>query len=201
LDPELLLIERARNGERAAFDSLVDMYKGKAFALAYNFTGNAEDAKDVLQEAFVKAYLNIGKFRGGSAFYTWFYRILLNQCKDVLRKKQARIKVLVEAPEPADEDGEAPVAEAVENRPDPGKALLNKEIREKVDEAINRLPEKQKMTFILRHMHGMKLGEIAGMIKCSESTAKVHLFRATRNLQKALSPYIKTEGGGEYGVI
>ncbi len=200
MDPELLLIERARNGERAAFDSLVDMYKGKAFALAYNFTGNAEDAKDVLQEAFVKAYLNIGKFRGGSAFYTWFYRILLNQCKDVLRKKQARIRVLVEVREPADEDDEAPV-EAVDNGPGPRKALLNKEIREKVDEAINRLPEKQKITFVLRHMHGMKLGEIADMIKCSESTAKVHLFRATKNLQKALSPYIKTEGGGEYGVI
>ena len=200
MDPELLLIERARNGERAAFDSLVDISKGTAFALAYNFTGNAEDAKDVLQEAFVKAYLNIKKFRGGSAFYTWFYRILVNQCRDVLRKKQSRLKVLVDTPGPVDEDDEAPV-EAVEGGPDPGEALLNKEIREKVDEAINKLPEKQKMTFILRHMHGMKLGEIAGVIRCSESTAKVHLFRATKNLQKALSPYIKTEGGGQYGVI
>lgn len=200
MDPELLLIERARNGERAAFDSLVDIHKGKAFALAYNFTGNAEDAKDALQDAFVKAYLNIGKFRGGSAFYTWFYRILLNQCRDVLRKKQARLKVLVDAPEPVDEDDAAPV-EAVEGGPGPGETLLNKEIREKVDEAINKLPEKQKMTFILRHMHGMKLGEIAGVIRCSESTVKVHLFRATKNLQKALSPYIKTEGGGQYGVI
>lgn len=200
MDPELLLIERARNGERAAFGSLVDIYKGKAFALAYNFTGNSEDAKDVLQEAFVKAYLNIGKFRGGSAFYTWFYRILVNQCRDTLRKKQARVKVLVDIHEPADED-DAPPVEAVEAGPGPREALLSKEIREKVDEAINTLPEKQKMTFILRHVHGMKLGEIADVIKCSESTAKVHLFRATKSLQKALSPYIKTEGGGEYGVI
>ncbi|MDD4879795.1 MAG: sigma-70 family RNA polymerase sigma factor [Candidatus Omnitrophica bacterium] len=200
MDQELLLIERARNGERAAFDSLVDIYKGKAFALAYNFTGNAEDAKDVLQEAFVKAYLNIKRFRGGSAFYTWFYRILVNQCRDALRKKQSKMKVLVDMPEPANEDDAAPF-EAIENGPGPGEALLNKEIREKVDGAINMLPEKQKMTFILRHMHGMKLGEIAGIIKCSESTAKVHLFRATKNLQKALSPYIKTEGGGEYGVV
>ena len=200
MDQELQLIERARNGERAAFDSLVDIYKGKAFALAYNFTGNAEDAKDVLQEAFVKAYLNIKKFRGGSAFYTWFYRILVNQCKDALRKKQARMKVLVDTHEPVDEDDESPV-EAVESGPGPGEALLNKEIREKVDKAINMLPENQKMTFILRHMHGMKLAEIAGVIRCSESTAKVHLFRATKNLQKALSPYIKTEGGGQYGIV
>jgi RNA polymerase sigma-70 factor, ECF subfamily len=188
LDSELQLIERARNGERAAFDSLVGIYKGKAFALAYNFTGNTEDAKDVLQEAFVKAYLNIKKFRGGSTFYTWFYRILLNQYKDILRRKRTRIKVLVDAPGPMDENDDAP-AEAVDNSPGPGTALLNKEIREKADEAINMLPEKQKTTFILKHMHGMKLSEIAGIIGCSESTAKVHLFRATKNLQKALSPY------------
>ena len=200
MDTELLLIERVRNGERAAFDSLVGIYKGKAFAIAYNFTGNAEDAKDVLQDAFVKAYLNIGKFRGGSAFYTWFYRILVNQCRDVLRKKQTRLKVLVDTPDPVDEEDETPV-EAVDSGPGPRESLLNKEIREKVDEAINMLPEKQKMTFILKHMQGMKLSEIAGVIKCSESTAKVHLFRATKNLQKALSPYITTEGGEEYGVI
>ena len=200
MDQEFLLIERARNGERAAFDLLVDTHKGKAFALAYNFTGNAEDAKDVLQEAFVKAYLNIKKFRGGSTFYTWFYRILLNQCRDSLRKKQTRIRVLVDAPEPVDEDDERGI-EAVDSGPGPGEALLNKEIREKVNEAVNKLPEKQKAVFILKHIQGMKFSEIAGLIRCSESTAKVHLFRATRNLQKALSPYLKTEGGGQYGVV
>ena len=156
------------------------MHKEKAFALAYNFAGNAEDAKDILQEAFVRAYVNIKKFRGDSAFYTWFYRILLNLCRDFLRKKKTRIKVMVDAPQPIDEDDAAPV-EAVDDDPGPEEALLNKEIREKVDEAVNMLPERQKTTFMLRHMHGMRLNEIAGIMNCSESTAKVHLVRATKN--------------------
>jgi len=194
LDPELQIIERARNGERAAFDSLVDLYKGKAFALAYSFTGNAEDAKDILQDAFVKAYVGLKDFRGRSAFYTWFYRILVNLCRDFLRRKRTRLKVLVDAPEPPDEDNDAPV-EIAETGPGPDEMLLNKEIREMADKAINMLPERQKTTFILRHVHGMRLNEIAEIMHCSESTAKVHLFRASKSLQRSLSPYLSPEGG------
>ena len=194
MDPELRLIERARNGDRAAFESLVDTHKGKAFALAFHFTGNVEDAKDLLQEAFVRAYVNIKKFRGGSSFYTWFYRILVNLCRDFLRRKRTRIKVLVDAPEPPEED-ETPL-EAADRGPGPGEILLNKEIREKVDEAVNMLPERQKSAFILKHMQGMRSGEIASVMDCSESTVKVHLFRATKSLQKFLSPYLVTEGEG-----
>ncbi len=193
MDSELRLIERARNGERAAFDSLVDIHKGRAFALAFHFTGNIEDAKDLLQDAFVRAYVNIKKFRGGSNFYTWFYRILVNLCRDFLRKKRTRLKVLVDAPGPLDEENEMPL-EAVDGGPDPEDALLNKEIREKVDAAINMLSERQKSAFILKHMQGMKLDEIASVMNCSESTAKVHLFRATKSLQKFLSPYLMPEG-------
>lgn len=195
MDSELRLIERARNGDRAAFESLVDTHKGKAFALAFHFTGNVEDAKDLLQEAFVRAYVNIKKFRGGSSFYTWFYRILVNLCRDFLRRKRTRLKVLVDAPELPDEEDEMPL-EAADRGPGPGEILLNKEIREKVDEAVNMLPERQKSAFILKHMQGMKSGEIASVMDCSESTAKVHLFRATKSLQKFLSPYLVTEGEG-----
>lgn len=195
MDSELRLIERARGGERTAFDLLVDMHKGRAFALAFHFTGNAEDAKDLLQEAFIRAYVNIKNFRGGSNFYTWLYRILVNLCRDFWRKKRTRVKVLGDVPEPLSEEDEMPL-EPVDNVPGPGKILLNKEIREMVDEAVNMLPERQKAVFILRHVQGMKLEEIAGVINCSESTVKVHLFRATKSLQKVLSPYLKPEGGG-----
>ena len=194
MDSELRLIERARNGERAAFDSLVDAHKGKAFALAFHFTGNVEDAKDLLQEAFVRAYVSIKRFRGGSSFYTWFYRILVNLCRDFLRRKQVRFKILADAPDPKGEEDEVTL-EAVDKEPSPEDALLNKEMREKVDEAINKLPERQKSAFILRHIQGMKLDEIASVMGCSESTAKVHLFRATRSLQKFLSLYLMPEGG------
>jgi RNA polymerase sigma-70 factor (ECF subfamily) len=186
LDPESGLIERAKNGERQAFDSLVDMHKEKAFGLAFSFIGNVEDAKDVLQEAFVKAYVGIINFRGSSSFYTWFYRILVNQCKDFLRKKRARSGVFLDPLPSLEEDGDnAP--EAVDSSPGPSQMALNSETRQLINEAVSGLPEKQKAVFILKHIQGMKLNEIADVVGCSESTAKVHLFRAIRGLRCRLT--------------
>lgn len=186
MEPDSGLIERAKNGERAAFDSLVDIHKGKAFALAFSFIGDVEDAKDVLQEAFVKAYTGIINFRGASSFYTWFYRILVNQCKDFLRKKRVRSGVFLEPLPSLEEDGDnAP--EAVDSSPGPSQMALNSEARQLINEAVSGLPEKQKAVFILKHIQGMKLNEIADVVGCSESTAKVHLFRAIRGLRCRLT--------------
>ncbi len=185
--PELDLIIRAKKGDRPAFDSLVEIYKEKAFALAYHFTGNPEDAKDLLQEAFVRAFKGIRDFRGGSAFYTWFYRILVNLCRDFLRRKKSRLKVFMERGAPrAGEDAED-VPEPVDSAPDPSEAVLDGETRQLISEALDKLPERQKAVFVLRHLHGMKLSEIAEVIGCGESTAKVHLFRATRGLRCQLT--------------
>jgi len=186
VDQETGLIERAKNGERAAFDSLVDMHKEKAFALAFSFIGNVEDAKDVLQEAFVKAYVGVINFRGSSRFYTWFYRILVNQCKDFLRKKKARSGVFLD-PLPAFEEDGDDAPEAVDPAPLPSQAALDRETRQMINEAISGLPEKQKAVFMLKHIQGMKLNEIAETVGCSESTAKVHLFRAVRGLRCKLT--------------
>ena len=180
------MIERAKNGERAAFDSLVDMHKEKAFALAFSFIGNVEDAKDVLQEAFVKAYVGVINFRGSSKFYTWLYRILVNQCKDFLRKKKAKSGVFLDPLPISEEDGDG-VPEAVDPAPLPSQAVLDRETRQMINEAISGLPEKQKAVFMLKHIQGMKLNEIAETVGCSESTAKVHLFRAVRGLRCKLT--------------
>ncbi|MFA5164493.1 MAG: sigma-70 family RNA polymerase sigma factor [Candidatus Omnitrophota bacterium] len=186
MDQETGLIERAKNGERAAFDSLVDMHKEKAFALAFSFIGNVEDAKDVLQEAFVKAYVGVINFRGSSKFYTWLYRILVNQCKDFLRKKKAKSGVFLDPLPISEEDGDG-VPEAVDPAPLPSQAVLDRETRQMINEAISGLPEKQKAVFMLKHIQGMKLNEIAETVGCSESTAKVHLFRAVRGLRCKLT--------------
>ncbi len=183
LEPQL--VERAKSGERAAFDSLIEIYKGKAFALSFSITGNYEDARDILQEAFVKAYVNIRNFRGGAGFYTWFYRILVNLCRDFLRKRQAKRRFLTEW-----EDRDEGTLEVIDVKPDPSETILNKEIRQMLDKAIDLLPEKQKMAFILKHIQGMKIGEVAAVLNCKQSTAKVHLFRSEKALRKTLSPYI-----------
>ncbi len=185
---ELQLVKRVKTGERAAFDCIVDKYKGKAFALAFNIIGNYEDARDVLQEAFVKAYININNFREDANFYTWFYRILVNLCRDFLRKKSAQKRVLVEPLKMQDNEEEA--VDVADTGPDPSQAALNKEIKETADQAIDLLPEKQKTAFILKYIQGMRLNEIAQILDCDESTVKVHLFRAVRNLQKSLAPYL-----------
>lgn len=191
---ELQLVRRVKTGERAAFDSLIDKYKEKAFALAFNMIGNYEDAKDILQEAFVRAYVNIKSFRENSSFYTWFYKILVNLCRDFLRKKSAQRKVFVE-PLKTQDDEEAEAIEATDSSPDPSEAALDKEIQAMAEEAINLLSEKQRTVFILKHIQGMKIYEIAKVLNCNESTVKVHLFRAVRNLQKSLLPYLSIRGG------
>ncbi len=193
IELESQLIEKVKKGERSAFDSLVDKYKEKAFALAFNMVGNYEDAKDVLQEAFVRAYVNIKDFRGDSNFYTWFYRILVNLCRDFLRRR-ATVKRVFVSPQMAEGEGERNI-EVADERPNPLETTLNEEVKQMIDEAIDLLPEKQRMVFILKHIQGLKLSEIAVMLNCRESTAKVHLFRAMRNLQKSLSPYLLTAGG------
>jgi len=185
VEPEPGLIERARNGDREAFDLLVDTYKERAFSVAFGFIGNAEDAKDALQEAFVKAYVGIIGFKGSSSFYTWFYRILVNQCKDFIRRRGIRNRVF-SSPLP-DSDGEETVIEAVDASPGPSERALDAESRELINEAVDGLPAKQKAVFILRHIEGMKMDEIALVVGCSESTAKVHLFRAVRGLRCRLT--------------
>ncbi|MFA5093630.1 MAG: RNA polymerase sigma factor [Candidatus Omnitrophota bacterium] len=185
MDPELRLIERARNGDREAFNLLVDLYRERAFSVAFGFTGNTEDAKDALQEAFVKAYISIINFRGSSSFYTWFYRILVNQCKDLLRKRGI-IKRVFSASLPGPY-GEEPAVEAVDTSRGPFDRVLDLETKRLIGEAVDKLPAKQKSVFILRHIEGMKMDEIARVVGCSESTVKVHLFRAVRGLRCRLT--------------
>ena len=188
MDREFQLIGRARAGERAAFEELVDIYKERAFGLAYYFLGNVEDAKDILQEAFVKAYVGIRDFRGGSSFYTWFYRILVNLCKDSIRHKKVKSRIFAD-PLPGEGD-EPAVPESADGAPSPSEAAINSELKAKMDEAISKLPERQKAVFILKHVQGMKSAEIGQVLGCGESTVKVHLFRAEKALQKMLSPYL-----------
>lgn len=190
IDNESEIIERIKNGDQNAFCELVEKYKEKALNIAFSFCRNYEDAKDISQEAFIKAFKTIRNFRSESRFYTWFYRILINLCKDYLRRRMknkaisANIRINNEAQE------EESIFEVIASGlPGPKEQLLNKELGEELTKALNSLPEQQKRVFTLKNIHGLKINEIAEIIKCAEGTIKAHLFKATLNLQERLAAY------------
>jgi len=187
IDRERELIRRMKLGERAAFDEIVGIYRNNCFAIAYNIVGNAEDAKDVLQDAFIRAYMNIKKFRQDARFSTWFYRILVNAAQDMLRRRSRTAKVLL--PQIADEEGNTVEA------PDPGKnaanILMDNELGKYIEDSVSGLPERQRLCFVLKHQNGLSTQEIAETLGLSFSTVKVHLFRAARALQDRLRPYLR----------
>lgn len=181
------LIEHIRQGERASFDTLVSLYQQKGLSIAYNLVGNLEDAQDVLQEAFIKVYLNIKDFQGRSLFFTWFYRIVINCALDLLRKKKKMSRVFTE---PIIKEKKQEEIQIPDRRFEPLSVALQHELRNSLDNCIAKLPEKQKLCFILKHQNGLSVEEISQVIKCSPSTVKVHLFRAIRNLEKGLAKYM-----------
>ncbi len=181
------MILKAQEGDMFAFRALVDLYKEQAVRIAYSITGNLADAQDVAQDAFIRVYRNIGAFNFNSQFSTWIYRIVVNLCRDFLRKKNRSRLVL-------DDNGQGrPVEERIkdEKTPDPAKKLLIKELKAKIDKALILLPEKQQIVFSLKYKKDMKIREIAELMGISVSTVKMHLFRATDKMQKKLGSYAR----------
>lgn len=190
IEDESAIIERIKNGDQNAFCELVEKYKEKALHIAFSFCRNYEDAKDVSQEAFIKAFKTMGNFRGESRFYTWFYRILLNICKDHLRRKMKNKTISVNFKlNDASYEEESIFEVIASGLPGPNEQLLNKELSEELTKALDSLPEQQKKIFTLKNIHGLKINEIAEIVKCAEGTIKAHLFKATLNLQKRLAAY------------
>lgn len=182
-DNESVLIANLKQGERQSFDILVNLYQQRGLNIAYNFLGNLEDAKDVLQEAFVKVYLNIKGFESRSKFSTWFYRIVLNCSLDFLRKKKRTARFL----ESLTDEEEVKERQIPDSKPDPAKAAIDNELASDLNDCISCLPKNQKECFVLKHQNGLSVSEISQVLKCRPSTVKVHLFRAVHNLRKCMS--------------
>lgn len=186
---DLELVERLKGGDRTAFKQLVDKYKRKSYNIAYTLVENKEEVKDILQEAFVKVFYSINSFRQDASFSTWFYRILVNLCKDCLRKRSKQF-VSIDATFETEEGQDMKATEIADLKENPASTLLNKETGVMINKALNKLPEKQKLAFILKHINGLSIEEISNSLGCSISTCKVHLFRAVRALRKELAPYL-----------
>jgi RNA polymerase sigma-70 factor (ECF subfamily) len=180
------LVVRARKGDQAAIEDLVQRYQQKAYAIAYHFTdGNVQDAEDFIQEAFLRAFQNLENFRGDSSFYTWFYRILVNVCLDGRRRRNRWHKIFLPWQRESADKGLSP-----EERPDPEaherslKIIREKELSRDVRESLKLLPEKQRLAFQLKALNGMSIQEVARVMGTAEGTVKSHLFRATQFLRE-----------------
>lgn len=187
------IIAQVKAGDSRAFCELVERYKAKALSVAYSFCANYEDAKDLSQEAFIKAFKSIERFRVQSKFYTWFYRILVNICKDYLRRRKSNkfIKLSVKFKLRNGLVGPEDIFESVASHaPNPQQQLLDKELGAHLTKAISSLPEKQRMVFTLKNIHGLTLTEIAEITNTALGTVKANLFKATMNLQAKLEGYI-----------
>jgi len=183
------LLNRFRNGDIEAFNPLVLKYEKKIYNLIYHQIRDRETAKDISQEVFLKAFKALPNFKGGSAFYSWIYRIAINSSIDFQRQRN-RSKVLTfeELPPDADE-----VLRMSASHPSPEKLLEEKELGKIIRKAVRKLPPGQRRVFNLRHRRELAIKEIAVLLNRSESTIKTHLHHAHRRLQDMLLPYLRNE--------
>ncbi|PID57873.1 hypothetical protein CSB45_06555 [candidate division KSB3 bacterium] len=171
------LIDQTLAGQHEAFDILVKRYSGSIYALAYRMLRNHDDASDICQDVFLKAYEALGSFRKKSSFHTWLYRITANSCINYLRKHSTRHHIEFASYHAVQE------SETLD-------ALYKIELQDVVNEAIEKLPEKQKATVMLRVCEGMSHREVSEILKCSVGTAKANYFHAIRNLRRFMKNYI-----------
>jgi RNA polymerase sigma-70 factor (ECF subfamily) len=182
------LVERVQKGDKAAFDLLVLKYQNKIIQLVNRYVRDADEAMDVAQEAFLKAYRAIDRFRGDSAFYTWIYRIAINTAKNHLVASSRR---------PPGGDIDAQEAEQYDSAAGlreydtPERLLLKDEIQATIAEAIEALPDDLKTAITLRELEGMSYEEIAQTMECPIGTVRSRIFRARDAIDNSLKPLLK----------
>jgi len=188
LDERCLVVE-AQAGSRTAFEELVRRYDRDVLRLALNLMKRPEDARDVYQEAFLKVYRNLHRFRFECSFYTWLYRIVTNVCLDQLRRRQARPEDQAPEAGSAHDEGITDFFERQrEQRPtlDPERRLLGQEIQMRIASAMELLSPRERVVFEMKHYQGLKLRAIGDALGTTEETVKNSLFRATRKLRSQL---------------
>ena len=181
------LIERVRKGDKKAFDVLVLKYQQKIIQLVGRYVHDPSESLDVAQEAFIKAYRALPKFRGDSAFYTWLYRIAINTAKNYLVARARRS---------SDSEVDAQIAEQFEGAyrltegDTPEHLMLTEEIKLTIKKAIDVLPDELKMAINLRELDGLSYEEIADVMACPVGTVRSRIFRAREAIDKKLKPLL-----------
>lgn len=178
------LVGRAQRGDRDAFGLLVERYKEKAYRIAYDFVRDREEAKDLSQEAFLRAFVHLNGFDMRSSFFTWFYRIVVNLCVDHRRRSGRAAWVSIEESAASDQAGAA--AALADGSGLPEERAGARELARKAAAILKALPPKQQTAFLLRNNEGLTIKEIAKIMGTAEGTVKAHLHRAVASLKKGL---------------
>jgi RNA polymerase sigma-70 factor (ECF subfamily) len=190
-DTDQQLVQRAQRGDLRAFDLLVLKYQGRIAALVSRYVSDAGEVEDVTQEAFIKAYRALGKFRGDSAFYTWLYRIAANAAKNHLVAKGRRpgADATIEDAEGFDEGG------LLSESASPEALAMGGELAEVVESALNALPDELKAALMLREFDGLSYDDIADVLGCPVGTVRSRIFRAREAIDQRVKEQISGGSG------
>jgi len=183
------LVHRARHGHLGAYDELVRRYQERIYATIYHMTSNHEDANDLAQEAFIKAFHALRTFKGGSSFYTWVYRIAVNKTINFLKQRKNKAQIsLNDMDLNAEHD---PDLVALVSDKTPRREVALSELSEKLNSALLKLSEPHRLVVTLHDVQGMSHEEIATIMDCNIGTVRSRLFYARQQLQAYLSDYLK----------
>jgi len=187
--PEDVLVHRARRGDLKSYDELVKRYQERIYATIYHMTSNHEDANDLAQDSFIKAYQALGSFKGGSSFYTWLYRIAVNKTINFLKQRKNRTHMsLNDLDFNAEHD---PDLMALISHKTPRRDAGLSELQEKLNAALLKLSEPHRLVVVLHDVQGQSHEEIAKVMDCNIGTVRSRLFYARQQLQSELVDYLK----------
>src|SRR6266850_443025 len=186
---EMVLVERARQGDLGAYDDLVRRYQERIYATIYHMTSNHEDANDLAQEAFIKAFHALKSFKGGSSFYTWVYRIAVNKTINFLKQRKNRLHMSLNDLDFNAENNPDLVALISDKTPRRDAGL--KELSEKLNEALLKLSEQHRLVMVLHDVQGQSHEQIAEVMDCNIGTVRSRLFYARQQMQAWLTDYLK----------
>lgn len=184
-DSDAALVGAVLKGDQTSYRVIVDRYQGRVYAVIYGMVRNQEDARDLTQETFVRAYQNLSRFRVESGFYTWLYRIAMNTTIDHLRRQKKRAHEAFEDGVATRETGGV-MSDGV-HMDGPGKSLERKRLHARLLAALDELPEDQRQVIVLREVDGLSYKEISEVLEIPEGTVMSRLFYARKKLQHALS--------------
>jgi len=183
------MVRQAQKGDLAAYDELVRRYQQRIYATVYHMTANHEDADDLAQEAFIKAYQALKTFKGGSSFYTWVYRIAVNKTLNFLKQRKNRTAMSLNDLDFSAEND--PDLVALISEKTPRRDAVLSELQQKLNEAMQQLSEPHRMVVTLHDVQGLAHEEIAEIMECNVGTVRSRLFYARQQLQGNLVDYLK----------
>lgn len=189
-DSDGAVVVRAQSGDGDAFRTLVERHSRSVFRLAFRMTGNEQDAEDVVQETFLRAYKQLGHYESRSSFSTWLYRIASNYSLDLIRMRKRH----EEKREKDSEEGRNVLDTVAAASPSPDRLVLSQEVGQRVTAAMEELSDLERSAFVLRHFEGLSIEEIGSMLGTSLNATKHSIFRAVQKLRRKLEPLVNTAG-------